>query len=99
MDAPAGGRTSLKFRLAPQVPTRRAVDEDLGGCVLGYIVCADTCAAGDGANGREQECVSGNSPFTFQLMLPYIYLCLKAQISHPQVTSPTDVRARIKTWE
>lgn len=75
------------------------MDEELKGCVSGYIACADTCTAGGGADGREWERAQGNRHFTFQLTHPYIHWCLKAQISHPQVTSPTDVRARIKTWE
>lgn len=99
MDTLAGCRVGLKFRLAPQVPSRCAMDEELWVCVLGCVTCADTCTAGGDANGRAQECAQGNGPFTFQLMHPYIHPCLKAQISHPQVTSLTDGRARIKTQE
>lgn len=51
MDMLAVGRISLEFRLAPQVPSRRAMDEELGGCVR----CADTHTAGGGAKGREWE--------------------------------------------
>ena len=55
MNALAGCRINLKFRLAPQVPSRRAVDEELGDCVWGCVACADTRTAGGGANGREWE--------------------------------------------
>lgn len=75
------------------------MDEELVDCVLGYIACADVyCRWWCWWQGMG-VCV-GQQPLHLPVNAPfYVHPCLKAQISHPQVTSPTDVRARIKTRE